>query len=295
MATFYRVWLFLSIVCASEDAVFMLQMGKVAPLAIDPLAQVRNCANGTDEVGCHRRSLVQESTRWCSSTVAETKVEVYDVYRRCSGNSCTRPGKTCFRKRQYYERCPGWGPRWYESGPVQWRYADSDTDCEPLPPLAEYVNKGTGPHCVGLDGKSHPGGVNAGVYHNQNACEAACTANPSCVAYDWFAPNLWCVIAETCGVSPGKSGWTHVEKKPFPEYVNKGTGPYCVGQDGKRHPGGVNAGVYPNWLACEAACTANPSCVAYDWFAPNLWCVIAETCKVSPGKSGWTHVEKKQA
>merc|ERR1719428_564922 len=81
------------------------------------------------------------------------------------------------------------------------------SDQAPICQLAtvQFVNKGVGTYCDG-----HPGGFNEGVYSDQSACQAACSRNPSCVAYDWYAPKQWCVIAEMCTVKSGGS-WTHVE------------------------------------------------------------------------------------
>jgi hypothetical protein len=73
-------------------------------------------------------------------------------------------------------------------------------------------------------------------------------------------------------------------------YLNKGRGEFCDG-----NPGGINEGVYANTASCQAACTANANCVAYDWDAAEeyTWCVIAEHCTVVYDvHSRWTHVEK---
>jgi len=116
MDKFYRPWLLLSIACASEDAAVMLQMGKVAPLAVAPLSQVRNCANGTDDVGCQRRSLVQGSvpSGGCSKAAAPKKVVYSNVYRRCYDDSCTSVmaiGGSCYRQRMHLWKCQG---KWYK-------------------------------------------------------------------------------------------------------------------------------------------------------------------------------------
>jgi len=78
--------------------------------------------------------------------------------------------------------------------------------CDPV----RYLNKGRGEFC-----NANPGGINEGAYANQSDCQAACTSNANCVAYDWDAAEnyTWCVLAENCiVVTDAHSRWTHVEK-----------------------------------------------------------------------------------
>jgi len=99
MDKFYRSWLLLSIACASEDAAVMLQMGKVAPLAVAPLSLVQG-------------SIVVPSGG-CSKAAAAKKVVRNNVFRRCSSDTCTSvmaTGGHCYRQRTHAWWCQG---KWY--------------------------------------------------------------------------------------------------------------------------------------------------------------------------------------
>jgi len=132
MDKFHLSWLLLSIACASEDAAIMLQMGKVAPLAVAPLSQVRNCANGTDEVGCQHSSLVQAAAakkwRGCSQAAAEKKWISTKFYSRCSNWKCNTfvdTGGDCYRKRTQLWYCRGEWAFDYDD----WVHQPLNTEC----------------------------------------------------------------------------------------------------------------------------------------------------------------------
>merc|ERR1719399_1904513 len=125
-----------------------------------------------------------------------------------------------------------------------------------------------------------------------DSCKSVCDSSATCQYMSFDSANNWCSTYRTCLTPTSKphgnvrqtGGWTTYAKATV-EFVNKGVGTYCDG-----HPGGFNEGVYSDQSACQAACSRNPSCVAYDWYAPKQWCVIAEMCTVKSGGS-WTHVE----